>query len=142
MKLAPDVAHNTSKIDPEKPEDVAKVAKAIGGEPDATVVATDLIPAFTLGIWLTKKHGQLQVVGQPADAIPVPFFPVIFRDLRITGSLLSDQKSLKELVDLVAKEKIEIKTTSYSLEEIPKLLSDYGRPEHKGKLVVRVTDEQ
>ena len=57
-------------IDAGKEDEVAKVVKAIGGEPDATIVTTDAIPAFSLAINITKMHGQMQVVGQPADPIP------------------------------------------------------------------------
>lgn len=122
LRYKPDITFNSSSIDPNKEEDVNKVVTCLGGEPDATIVTTDAIPAFTLGIWITKKHGQLQVVGQPKDPIQVPFYPLIFRDLRITGSLIASQSDLKELVDLVADKGIEIKTRAYSLKEVPQLL--------------------
>lgn len=139
LKYPADNILNSSKLDPSKKEDIAKAVAAMGGEPDATIVATDIIAAFTLAIWTTKKHGQLQVVGQPADDIPINFFPLIFRDLKVTGSLLGDQKDFKELVDFVAEKGIEVKTKSYGLREIPQLLSDYALPGHKGKLVVQVS---
>ncbi|CAO1621949.1 unnamed protein product [Sympodiomycopsis kandeliae] len=139
FKYPADVILNNSNLDPSKQEDIAKAVSVMGGEPDATIVATDIISAFTLAIWTTKKHGHLQVVGQPKDDIPVNFFPLIFRDLKITGSLLGNQSDFKELVDFVAEKGIEVKTTSYGLTEVPKLLSDYTLPGHKGKLVVKVS---
>lgn len=140
LKYPADVILNSSGLDPSKKQDIAKAVETMGGEADATIVATDIIPAFTLGIWTTKKHGQLQVVGQPADDIPVNFFPLIFRDLKITGSLLGNQTDFKQLVDFVAEKGIEVKTASYGLKDIPKLLGDYALPGHKGKLVVKFAD--
>lgn len=144
LRYAPDHAFNAKDIsDPSDGEQIQRVIDAIGGSaPDATIVATDVIPAFTLGVWLTKKHGQLQVVGQPSDPIQIPFFPLIFRDLRVTGSLLADQVTLKELVDLVAEKGIEVRTREYGLQEVPKLLSDYAKPGHAGKLVVRISTDK
>lgn len=70
LRLKPDATFNCANVDANKEEEVAKVVKAIGGEPDATIVTTDAIPAFSLAINITKMHGQMQVVGQPADPIP------------------------------------------------------------------------
>lgn len=118
----PDATFNSSGIDAKKEQDVAKVVQAIGGEPHATIVTTDAIPAFELATWITAKHGQMQVVGQPKDAIPISFFPLIFRDLKVTGSLIASQADLKELVDLVSDKGIEVKTRSFGIKEVPQLL--------------------
>lgn len=75
-----------------KPETVKKALEAIGGPADAVVMCTDVIPAFELGLELTRKvsreapllhmrepaltlfqHGLFMVVGQPADKIPIHF---------------------------------------------------------------------
>lgn len=72
----------------------------------------------------------------------VPFYPLIFRDLRVTGSLLGNQQDLKELVDLVGREGIEVKTKTFKLDEVPKLLGELHSPTFAGKAVVRVGEDQ
>ncbi|CAO1624612.1 unnamed protein product [Parajaminaea phylloscopi] len=139
---APDATFNSGKVDAESEEDRQSVVEAIGGEPDATIVTAEALSAFTLGIWITKKHGHLQVVAQPKEPIQIPFYPLIFRDLKVTGSLIASQGDLKELVDLVADKGIEVRTRAYPLEEVPSLLRALHEPGHAGKLVVRVSDEQ
>ena len=92
LKHAPDVAFNSKDVDVKKPETVKKALEAIGGPADAVVMCTDVIPAFELGLELTRKvsaemasptcaehaltflqHGLFMVVGQPADKIPIHF---------------------------------------------------------------------
>lgn len=53
-----------------------KAVEACGGPADAVIVATDVIPAFTLAFGLVKKHGLYMVVGQPQEPIPVSFWDV------------------------------------------------------------------
>ncbi|PWO00881.1 GroES-like protein [Tilletiopsis washingtonensis] len=142
LKHAPDVAFNSKDVDVKKPETVKKALEAIGGPADAVVMCTDVIPAFELGLELTRKHGLFMVVGQPADKIPIHFEYLIFKDLTVKGSLLGEPAGVQEMLEIVAKEGIEVKTRSYPLEKIHDLLEDYGKPGHAGKLVVRVSDEQ
>ena len=67
---------------------------------------------------------------------------MIFRDLRVTGSLLGDQRDLKELVDLVGREGIEVKTKTFELDQVPQLLEELHQPRFAGKAVVRVGKDQ
>jgi len=136
LKYAPDIA-----IDSTKGVDFAK--KEIGGEGvDATLMATDAIPAHEYGLQLTRKHGKFVVIGQPFDPIPVHYNHLIFRNITIVGSLLGDAQTTKEMVDLVAAKGIEVKTRTYPLEEVETLITDYHKESHSGKLVMRVSQDQ
>lgn len=104
LPYPPDVAFNSSSVDFNKPDTVKKAVETCG-EVDAVIIATDAIPAYKFGFEMVKKHGLYCVVGQPADPIPVSFFPLIFKNVTIIGSLLSDSANLKDMVDLVAEKK-------------------------------------
>jgi D-arabinose 1-dehydrogenase-like Zn-dependent alcohol dehydrogenase len=163
LKYAPDVTFNSSKTKVDDQGSVQEAVKARGGYSDAVIVTTDAIPAFTLGLELTKKHGLLMVVsclslfltlhlqrahaissafqvGQPEPPIPIPFHHLIFRDLTIKGSLLGNPKDFRELCELVVEKGIEVKTRAYDLKDVPQLIEDYHKDSHAGKLVVRVSE--
>ena len=103
---------------------------------DAVIVATDSIPAFTYAADILKKHGTLVVVGQPSDPVPVTFHQLIFRDIKVIGSLLSDAKEAQEMVDIIADKKIEITVREYKLDDVNQMVDDQHKPEMKGRSVV------
>lgn len=141
LRLGPDAAVNIKDAKASDKDAVAKLAKDVGGAPDAIIVATDAIPAFELALELVKKHGLMMVVGQPADPIPVSYLHVIFKGVTVKGSLLANPGTCKEMVDLVAEKNIEVRTKAYSLDTIDDLISDYHKDSPAGKLVVRIKDE-
>ncbi|GJJ14585.1 hypothetical protein Clacol_008851 [Clathrus columnatus] len=150
LKYAPDYTIDAMK-------GVEWALQEIGGEGvDATLMATDAIPAYSYGLQLTKKHGTFVVMGQPFDPIPIPFNQLIFRNLTVKGSLISDLESATEMVKIVAEKGkyhinivkaaysfflgIEVRTKTYPLEDIKRLMQDYHKEDHAGKLVLRVSD--
>lgn len=64
---------NSSSTDLKDPSSIKKAIEAVGGQADAIIIATDVIPAFDLALQLTKKHGTFMVVGQPQKPINIPF---------------------------------------------------------------------
>lgn len=61
----------------------------------------------------------------------VPFIELIFRDIRIEGSLLSSRSDSQKVLDLVSKHKVYVKTDAfYGIHSIPKLI-ELG---HSGKV--------
>ncbi|KIJ35816.1 hypothetical protein M422DRAFT_61229 [Sphaerobolus stellatus SS14] len=136
LKYAPDFAIDATK-------GVEYALKEIGSEgADATLMATDAIPAYEYGLQLTRKHGTFVVIGQPFEPIPIHYTHLIFRNITIKGSLLSDAEGIREMVQLVADKGIEVRTRSYPLEEIETLIKDYHKETHCGKLVLRVSDDE
>ncbi|KIJ23322.1 hypothetical protein M422DRAFT_39670 [Sphaerobolus stellatus SS14] len=135
LKYAPDFALDATK-------GVDYALKTISGDVDATLMATDSLAAHEYGLQLTKKHGTFVIIGQPTDPIPIHYSHLIFRNLTIKGSLLTDPETLKEMVTLVAEKGIEVKTRSYPIQDVETLLQDYHKENHAGKLVLRVSDDQ
>ena len=75
---------------------------------------------------------------QPTD-VSVPFHELVFRDVRIKGSLLCSQLEAESMLVVVAAHKISIKTNLFfGLREIPKLidLARGGKMQGKGVVIV------
>jgi propanol-preferring alcohol dehydrogenase len=69
---------------------VEKVKKVTGGQgANATVNVSDHETAAAVGAACTKMHGILVQIVQPEN-VSVPFAELIFRDIRIHGSLVSE----------------------------------------------------
>lgn len=69
----------------------------------------------------------------------MPFAELVFRDIKIEGSLLCSKKQGDDMLELVAKHGISVKTNPFhGLESIPKLveLSHSGRMQGKGIVIV------
>ncbi|KAL8277614.1 hypothetical protein RQP46_010046 [Phenoliferia psychrophenolica] len=87
---------------------------------DACIVVTDAPASFQNAVDLLARHGT----------------DLIFKDIRVVGSLIGDTAQAQATVDLVAKHGIEVKTTKYRLDDMAQLLEDAHRPDKKGKAVV------
>lgn len=68
---------------------------------------------------------------------------LIFRDIRIKGSLLSSRAEAQRMLDLVAEHNITVKTNLFfGLEEIPKLIEFAHSGKMAGKGVVIVDEDE
>jgi len=136
LKYAPDYIIDATK-------GIEYALKEVGGQgADATLMATGYIPAYEYGLQLTRKHGTFVVIGLPEEPIPIHSSQLVFRNITVKGSLLSDAAVIQEMVDMVAEKGIEVKTRAYPLDEVQTLISDYHKPNHCGKLVLRVSSNQ
>ncbi|PWZ01812.1 GroES-like protein [Testicularia cyperi] len=143
LPYPPDAIYNSGKVDAQDQDQIDRIIEELGGSPaDATIVATDVLAAFEFGLAITKSHGLLVVVGQPEKPIPIHYNHFIFRDITVKGSLLGDPATTKEMCDLVAEKGIQVRTNVYRLEDINKLMEDYHKEDHQGKMVVRIGDEK
>ncbi|KAF4338424.1 sphingosine n-acyltransferase lag1 [Fusarium beomiforme] len=92
---------------------------------DATIIATDAPPAFDLAAKLTRKHGTMVLLGQPEKGITLSYQNVIFRDLKLIGSLVADRGETEELLDLVVKHSIQVKIKEWKPEDAEKMRQEY-----------------
>ena len=103
---------------------------------DAVIVCTDPIPAYTYGLDILARHGTMVVVGQPQNPIPLTYYQLIFRDVKVVGSLLSEPETAQKMVDLVGKHGVHIEVKTYSLDRVNDLVAEYDTGKVVGKLVV------
>ena len=71
--------------------------------------------------------------------VSVPFVELIFRDIRLKGSLISTRAEAQRMLEMVAEHNISVKTNPFfGLQEIPKLvkLAHSGKMAGKGVVIV------
>ncbi|TGO69388.1 hypothetical protein BOTNAR_0011g00030 [Botryotinia narcissicola] len=120
-------------------EDAQKVTGGLGA--DSTLNVSDHESAATTAVAVTKRHGTMIQIAQP-EKISVPFEDVIFRDIRIHGSLVGSQGEAQKMLELVSKHNIKIQTNPFKgLGEIPKAVELAHSGRMKGKPVIIVDDE-
>ena len=129
--------------------EVQKVTNGYGV--DAAITISDADGAAALACAITKMHGlmiQVAQVGsivsttswqscliasclQPPE-VKIPFHELIFRDIRVKGSLICTRSEAQRMLQMVADHEIKVTTNLFfSLNEIPKLLDVV----HTGKMV-------
>lgn len=120
-------------------EAVKKITCVVQGEypgVDATILSTDAPPAFDFAAAITRKHGTLVLVGQPEKGITMSYANIIFRDIKLIGSLIADKAEGQELVALVEKQKIQVKTKAWKPEQVEEMRLEYLEGKGDGKNVI------
>ncbi|KAI1864612.1 hypothetical protein JX265_008336 [Neoarthrinium moseri] len=114
-----------------KAEVVAAVQRVTGGQgADATIVLSDADDAAAVGCAVTKMHGTLVQVAQP-DEVKIPFQELVFRDVRVKGSLLCSPEESKSMLQAVAEHGITVTTNPFQGLDKMKDLTDLI---HSGKV--------
>ena len=121
---------------------VKEVQAATGGDGADSSIASDHRDATSIACGCTKMHGTLVQVAQP-DEIIIPFPEIIFRDIRIHGSLICSQEESKRMLETIAKNGITVKTNPFQgLDKIEDLVEMVHGGKIKGKAVIVVDPEQ
>ena len=103
---------------------------------DATVNLSDAESAAELSCAVTKMHGTVVQVAQP-ERVSVPFQEMVFRDIRIVGSLLCSKEEAEEMLELVARGGVEVRRKVVSgLEKVGELVEGSRNGSIRGKGVV------
>lgn len=85
------------------------------------------------------KHPQLGLLTEPLqpDNVVIPFQDLIFRDIRVRGSLISSPREAREMLKLVAEHGISVTTNAFNgLGEIEELVRLAGSGKMKGKGII------
>jgi len=148
LKLAREVA---SRLDPQpllvdaRSEEAAEILQKLGAEDgkanvgemglDAIIVLPESQAAFDYGMTLLKTHGTCVVVSFPEKGFHISARDVVFRDIKIIGSLVGSNRVLREMLEFSAKHNVQATTKTFALADLNELVEEY----HKGwggKLVV------
>lgn len=103
---------------------------------DATVLATDHPSAFELAAALTRKHGTMVLLGQPEKGITMSYHSVIYKDIRLVGSLVADTAAAQELVSIFHQNKLHVDIKEWKMEDAEKMRQSYLSGQGMGKNVV------
>ncbi|KAK0126435.1 hypothetical protein ONS95_008035 [Cadophora gregata] len=127
---------------PGKENTVQEVKKVNDGKlADATLNVSDYESAAATSAAVTKMHGVLVQIAQPTN-VSVPFAELVFRDIRIRGSLISSRGECQKMLKVASENKIRVKTNPfYGLKEIPKAVELAHSGKMQGKPVVIIDSE-
>lgn len=126
-----------------KDEVVEAVRGVTGGQgADATVCLSDHETAAGLACAVTKMHGRMVQIAQP-DNVSIPFVEIIFRDIRIVGSLICSQEESKDMLNAIAKHGVTVKTNPFhGLDKIGELVEMVHGGNIQGKAIIVVDNDQ
>jgi len=121
-------------------EEVKKVTSGQGV--DCAVTISDASNAAAIGCAVTKMHGVMIQIAQP-DEVVIPFAELIFRDIRVHGSLLCSPEESKKMLQVVAEHGITVKTNPFKgLDKIKELTELVHGGKIQGKAIILVDEEQ
>lgn len=91
---------------------------------------------------VTRMHGYMIQVAQP-DRVSIAFQQLIFRDIRVKGTLIAGQEYSQQMLDDVAKHNIKVETNLfYGLDEVPKMVELAHSGKMRGKAVCVVDNDE
>ena len=121
------------------------IKKQLFGEPerglegekgcDALLVLPEAQAAFDYGMKLLRNHATCVIVSFPKDGFQVDARDLVFRDIKIVGSLVGRNHEARAMLNFAAKHDVRAKTKMYRLEDLNDLVEDYHHGAG-GKLVV------
>jgi D-arabinose 1-dehydrogenase-like Zn-dependent alcohol dehydrogenase len=153
LALAKDVA---SKLDPQprivdaRSQLASAIVQDLGAEDgkdsigemglDAAIILPESQAAFDFGMTLLKTHGMCVVVSFPEKGFHINARDVVFRDIRIIGSLVGSNKVLREMLDFSAEHGVRALSNFFPLVKLNELVEEYHKA-RGGKLVVDMSLE-
>ncbi|KAL2072534.1 hypothetical protein VTL71DRAFT_11877 [Oculimacula yallundae] len=127
---------------PGKEKIVEEVKKVNDGNlADATLNVSDHETAAATSAAVTKMHGVLVQIAQPTN-VSVPFAELVFRDIRIHGSLTSSRGECQKMLKVASENKISVRTNPfYGIKEVPKAVELAHSGKMQGKPVIIIDNE-
>lgn len=125
-------------------EAVVKEVQAVtnGQGADATVNLSDHQTAAGLACAITKMHGDVIQIAQP-DNIEIPFPEIIFRDIRVRGSLICSQGESDEMMKCIAEHGVSATVVPFEgLDKIGELTEKVHGGKIKGKAAIIIDQKQ
>ncbi len=92
---------------------------------DAVIVLPESQKAWDYGMKLLKNGGLLVLVSFPPEGFHISSEDLVFRRIRVAGSLIGSNKAMKEMLDFVVKHDIKAKLRTYPFAKLNQLVEDY-----------------
>ncbi|ETN36356.1 uncharacterized protein HMPREF1541_08633 [Cyphellophora europaea CBS 101466] len=124
-------------------DEVVKRAQALtnGQGVDCAVNVSEHETSAGLACAITKMHGTMIQVAQPPN-VSVPFHELVFRDIRIRGTLVAGQEISQEMLNEVGRSGIHVETQVFKgLDKVPDMVELAHSGSLKGKAVCVVNQE-
>lgn len=139
-KCGADVTIDARKGKSEVVKEVQAVTAGQGA--GATICLSDHKDAPGIACAATKMHGTMVQIALP-DVVEIPFPELIFRDIRIVGSVASGSEETRGMLEAVAKHDVTPNmVTFYGLDKIEELTKLVSGGKLSGKAIIIVDPEQ
>ncbi|KAL3447863.1 chaperonin 10-like protein [Aspergillus insuetus] len=102
----------------------------------AVIVCTDNVEVTEWSLKLLRPRGVCVPLGLPEDGFKFSAFDLVFKELRVKGSLVCNQPQAAEMMKFVAENGVRSYVARIGLEEAVDLPERYMDPHLKGRLVV------
>ncbi|KAG8528849.1 uncharacterized protein KY384_006538 [Bacidia gigantensis] len=125
-------------------KEVVEAVKGVtGGEGvEVAINVSGADEAAALSCAMTRVHGTVIQLAQPTE-VKIPYPELIFRDIRIKGSLISTKQEAERMLQTVADHNVKVQTNFFfGLEEVPKLVDFVHAGKMAGKGIVVVDEEE
>ena len=108
---------------------------------DAVLILPESQKAWDYGMKLLKNGGLLMLVSFPPEGFHVSADDLVFRRIRVAGSLIGSNKAMREMFEFVVKHDIKAKLRIYPFAKLNQLVEDYHAGAG-GKLVLDMSLEE
>lgn len=113
----------------------------IGGV-DGTLNLSDASSAATEACAITKMHGTVIQIAQPTPNFSIPFQQLIFRDVRVVGSLTASKEQTREMLKLISRSDFKVRTNAFNgFDEVEKMVDFAHSGKMAGKAVLIIDEE-
>ena len=105
---------------------------------DVLLILPEAQAALDYGMKLLRNRSVCVVVSFPENGFRFDAHDLVFRDVKIVGTLVGLNREARAMLEFAARNKIRASSKSYNLEELNKLVDDYNHGAG-GKLVIDMT---
>jgi propanol-preferring alcohol dehydrogenase len=139
-EMGSDIVIDARKGKEEAVKEVHAITGGLGA--DASICLSDHKDAASIACSVTKMHGTMIAIAQP-EKIIIPFQEIVFRDIRIHGSLLCSAEESKKMVECIAEHGVKVRTNIFhGLDKIEQLVNLVQSGKLEGKAVIVVDQDQ
>lgn len=87
------------------------------------------------GVAMLRRAGSYFVIGY-GGAINIPTIDIISSEINVIGNLVGSYNDLDELMTLTAQDKVELHTTTYSLDAVNEAMDDLDNGRLRGRAIL------
>ncbi|OQV09303.1 hypothetical protein CLAIMM_13437 [Cladophialophora immunda] len=92
---------------------------------DAVLILPESQTSFNYGIDLVRNGGLVVVVSFPSEGFRVSAADLVFRRVRVVGSLIGSNKALQGMLDFCVQHGVRASVKAYPFTQLNKLVEDY-----------------
>lgn len=92
---------------------------------DAVLILPESQKSFDYGLDLVRNGGLVMVISFPPQGFHVPAGDLVFRRIRVEGSLIGSNRAMREMFDFCVENGVKAKIRTYPFQKLNELVEDY-----------------